>query len=382
MYSVAIIVAALLVPLLVLLVIAWIASARVQREGFLPGLSRSRTGAEIIDLDGHRLTLQQRGKRALKTEGTWGLAAPDGFARLSAPRPVAPDTVVYCYQTVEGVLRAGDLCAIEAAVHGDDVSVATGFEEVTYSTPLGPVSGWQWMGDPARWMICVHGQSGGAREPLRVAEVGRRLGLSVLVVSYRNDPGAPASEDGLYHLGRTEWQDLEAAVVYATSLGARDITLTGHSMGAAIALWFMHHSALASHVRSLVLDSPLLDFRTAAAWTGRTTGVPPGLLEFALGVARLRFALNWSDYDLRPHIDALEVPVLIFHGDRDGQVPITLSEEVAARRADIVRLHRVPRAGHCQPWNLDPHRYEETLGEFLLANAGAESDARSLAAAE
>ena len=63
----------------------------------------------------------------------------------------------------------------------------------------------------------------------------------------------------------------------------------------------------------------------------------------------------------------------LIHGDRDGQSPIAVSEEIAARHPDLVTLERVPGAGHCQTWNVDPVRYGAALDALLgraLGNSG------------
>ena len=44
----------------------------------------------------------------------------------------------------------------------------------------------------------------------------RRLGLTSMLISYRDDDGVAESPDGLHHLGMTEWRDLEAAARYAS----------------------------------------------------------------------------------------------------------------------------------------------------------------------
>ena len=35
-----------------------------------------------------------------------------------------------------------------------------------------------------------------------------RLGMSAMIISYRNDKGAPDSADGRYHFGAEEWETL------------------------------------------------------------------------------------------------------------------------------------------------------------------------------
>ena len=75
-----------------------------------------------------------------------------------------------------------------------------------------------------------------------------RLGLTVLLATYRNDAGAPASPDGYYHLGATEWEDVEAVVAHAVAEGAEDVVLVASSMGAVLACRFLLRSPLAGRV--------------------------------------------------------------------------------------------------------------------------------------
>ncbi|WP_457826784.1 alpha/beta hydrolase family protein, partial [Staphylococcus aureus] len=66
--------------------------------------------------------------------------------------------------------------------------------------------------------------------------VFHELGITSLLVSYRNDGEAPRSRTGTYALGATEWRDVDAAIGYARRQGARRVLLMGWSMGGAIVL--------------------------------------------------------------------------------------------------------------------------------------------------
>ena len=101
------------------------------------------------------------------------------------------------------------------------------FEDIDVPTPLGPMPAWMIPGGPGTtgrgtgmWAVVVHGRGGTRAGMLRLVPALHDLGITSLVISYRNDAGAPGP-DGLFHLGDTEWLDLEAAVHEALSRGRR-----------------------------------------------------------------------------------------------------------------------------------------------------------------
>ncbi len=57
--------------------------------------------------------------------------------------------------------------------------------------------------------------AGGTTPPsdLRLAPALHRAGLPALLITYREDLGAPRSPDGLHHMGLTEWRDLARRIV-------------------------------------------------------------------------------------------------------------------------------------------------------------------------
>ena len=150
--------------------------------------------------------------------------------------------------------------------------------------------------------------------------------------------------------GATEWMDLEAAVSYATGHGSSGVVLVGPSMGGGVVMSFLEHSSSASEVRAVVLDSPMLDFgRTVDFQAGQESlpvlglPVPSTLITTAKWLASVRFDVDWSELDYLTSTDELGVPILVFHGTDDSDVPIATSRDLARARPDLVTLHEVER---------------------------------------
>ncbi len=90
-------------------------------------------------------------------------------------------------------------------------------------------------------------------------------------------------------------------------------------------------------------------------------------VEWAIGA---RIDADWDDLDALQHTDALQLPILLFHGGEDEVVPISTSDALAGALPRWVTYFRVPRAGHTEAWNVDPALYERRLTAFLARVSG------------
>jgi uncharacterized protein len=333
--------------------------------------------SQVLAVGDHSITLARNpaSPPELTSPGTWGLRWPAGYGRLGAIRALGADRVERVFSRLEGTPpRVGERSAVDGHAWPADPALAAGrpAREVTYPSPLGPAPAWLVGGRRDTWVILVHGYNAARTETLRTLATVTRLGYPALAVSYRNDPGAPHSPDGLRRWGATEWRDLEAATRYAVGHGAGGVVLAGFSMGGAVVTSFLLSSPLAARVRGVVLDAPALDLG-AVIDRGAVdrdlpvlgTPVPPALTEVAKGIAGLRWHLDWGQLDYVDRAGRLATPMLVFHQTGDPTVPVAISEALAAARPDLVTLERFGGDGHGQSWNVDRPRYERALRAFL-----------------
>jgi alpha-beta hydrolase superfamily lysophospholipase len=254
------------------------------------------------------------------------------------------------------------------------------YDEVEIAGEIGAMPAW--FVPPARrvptldtWAVLVHGRGATREECLRAVPLLHRLGMPCLVVTYRNDPGAPRSPGGRYHLGDVEWADVESAVLHAVGAGARDVVLVGWSMGGAIVLQMVSRSWLADRVRAVVLDSPVIDWRDVIDHNARLSRIPAVLgrlsqlvLEHPLAgrLVGVDSPLSLSRLDWASRAFELDLPLLIIHGDADGVVPDGPSRRLARARPDLVTYLAVCGAGHTRGWNRHARRWETAVARFLL----------------
>jgi pimeloyl-ACP methyl ester carboxylesterase len=305
--------------------------------------------------------------------GVYGLVWRGGHAIAGEVVSETGDEVTRRLREVDGYLVPGVDAWFDTDVYPGTPRDALGvpYATVPVRSELGPMPAW--VIPPERrpshregdWAIVVHGINGDLQEGLRLVPTMRRLGMTSMLISYRDDDGVAESPDGLHHLGMTEWRDLEAAARYAVGHGARRLVLVGYSMGGAIVGQFMEHSPLAGRVSGLVLDAPVLDWRRVLEYNTTEMGLPAiaaNPLEWAVAAC---IDVDWDDLDLLRHTEALRLPILLFHGTEDELVPIGLSEDLAAEIPHRVTFYAASHAGHTQSWNVAPALYERRLAGFL-----------------
>ncbi|MGN6523408.1 MAG: alpha/beta hydrolase family protein [Actinomycetes bacterium] len=244
------------------------------------------------------------------------------------------------------------------------------FTPVNIPTDLGPMPAWDIPASakaPAAaretTVILVHGRGASRTEGLRFMPTLSSLGVRMLDITYRNDVGAPESKDGFYHLGQTEYRDLDAAVGWALDHGAKRVVLYGWSMGGALVFDELRHGQHASAVAATVLDAPVVDWRSTLDLQAANRGLPGFLTPIAERIASLRAGIDWDDLDARHR--RISVPTLLFHGTADTTVPIGPSREIAAANPSTITYVEVPGAEHTASWNVDPQGYEKHLDAFL-----------------
>lgn len=308
---------------------------------------------------------RQAGTWGLQWDGGHALVGPtvrrtaEGLVRpLLAGRPPAPGTVV----------------VMDAGAYLDPAARGLSVEAVDVPTALGAAHAWFVPADSDTWAIAVHGRGASEREALRIMPTLQKLGYPVLAISYRNDVGSPASPDGRYHLGDTEWQDLAAAVEFAVASGARRVVLYGWSMGGAIVGAFLHRSPDAALVDAVVLDSPVLDWRAVLVLQTRNRHLPTVLAGVAERVTAWRIDADFDDLDLLSHPPRVRPPTLLLHGAADSTVPVQPARQLAASAATLgwpLHYEELRHAEHTAGWNVDPERYENAVADFLSKYAPA-----------
>ncbi|GAA1123821.1 alpha/beta fold hydrolase [Microbacterium natoriense] len=334
------------------------------------------TGAQTIELQ-RTLDTELPGRYGLFTTGTYG------YVKLGAVLSADATTVRRKLLTqIEPGARVDRGATFSGYYYSTPSELHLRWENVLIGSPAGPCPAWYFPGESSTWVIQVHGRGAVRAECLRAVPVLHAAGLPNLVVSYRNDGEAPRSRAGAYALGAAEWRDVDTAISYALRHGAERVILMGWSMGGAISLQTAVNSANRSRIAGLILESPVVDWRTVLRFQARESGLRGPLPDMAMGALQLPLtarlsgaddAISFDRLDMVARAEELDVPILILHSDDDGFVPSDASHALQQARPDIVTMPRFTTARHTKLWNYDQTAWTASITDWVSGNGFSSS---------
>ncbi len=259
----------------------------------------------------------------------------------------------------------------ELGYRGDPAAaLGVAFETVVYPTELGAAEAWLVPGakTAASWAIYVHGIGGIRENGYKQLAALHEAGLTTLMITYRNDRGAPVSPRPLHAFGTTEWADLDAAVTWALRQGAPSVIIVAESMGAAITGQFLRHSAEVGQVDAILLDAPALDLHRVVAATLEQLHLPLASELASAGLSLFDFThgSTLGDADTRAEFIRYPGPLFLAHGSADTLVPVAISDELVPLRQGPTTYLRT-QANHLLSHKEDPARYRGEMVRFLEA---------------
>ena len=236
-----------------------------------------------------------------------------------------------------------------------ELAVATGamWKEVSLTAGDGALLS-AWLLTPrspnGRAAVLLHGVADNRRGVLAQAWMLVENGYAVLAPDSRAHGG---SDGELMTFGLRERDDVRRWASWLVSqTKAERLYGYGHSMGAAILLQTIEQ---VSPFRAVVTECPFVTFRDIAYdRVGGLLRLGPGvsrvvlfpLVEAALLYGRVRWSVDLQDASPARAIRATSVPVLLIHGDRDYNIPVTHSRVLATLNPRVVEYWEVPGAGH------------------------------------
>ncbi|MFD1195552.1 alpha/beta hydrolase family protein [Seohaeicola saemankumensis] len=319
---------------------------------------------------------------------TYGLPIAMALAVLAALYVISASMGLH--RTASQLLTAGTMAQrVNAAAPAQDpaalgyrgdpqVALGLPFETLAIQTDLGPAEAWLvpepfQPGAPQPHMaaLYVHGIAGAREDGYRFLPLLHAAGLPTLLISYRNDDNAPASPDGRFGFGLTEWPDLEAAVLALRDRGYGEVMIVADSMGGAILGQFMARSPEAVRVSAVALDSPALEFDAVLEHMARDMGLPlPGIVArstmLLLGVTQTS---DLAEASVTGRYAGFYGPLFLAHGDKDRIVPQATSRHLLDLRrvsdtAEIT-ISLLTGADHLQSYGEDPAAFMRAFQDFL-----------------
>lgn len=363
-------ISAVLAAIVVFIIVYYAIETR--RQGFKIFWQKLEYFSSVISVDEEKVSFRPRGKDISNGQlDNIGLVGRTGSLALSGPYTIEDGIITRQILSRSGFLEKGAWVRTSLFVHEENpkANLDLNYHDVSFESELGTLTGWHIPEDTNHWIIGIHGHRSYRTETMRFVPTFQKCGLNVLLSDYRNDENAPIDKGGYHMFGLTEWPDLESAVNFCKANGAEKIFLMGHSMGGAILMKYLLESPTASIISGAILESPALDLNKIIEMKAAEIPLLPRGAEYPVKklVSRM-VGLRWEDLNYLKRTEELSTPMLLIHSQADETVPVSLSDQLATQRPDIVTYLRLENALHAAAWNTDKEVVESSIGTFISQN--------------
>ena len=363
-------ISAVLAAIVVFIIVYYAIETR--RQGFKIFWQKLEYFSSVISVDEEKVSFRPRGKDISNGQlDNIGLVGRTGSLALSGPYTIEDGIITRQILSRNGFLEKGAWVRTSLFVHEENpkANLDLNYHDVSFESELGTLTGWHIPEDTNHWIIGIHGHRSYRTETMRFVPTFQKCGLNVLLSDYRNDENAPIDKGGYHMFGLTEWPDLESAVNFCKANGAEKIFLMGHSMGGAILMKYLLESPTASIISGAILESPALDLNKIIEMKAAEIPLLPRGAEYPVKklVSRM-VGLRWEDLNYLKRTEELSTPMLLIHSQADETVPVSLSDQLATQRPDIVTYLRLENALHAAAWNTDKEVVESSIGTFISKN--------------
>ena len=363
-------ISAVLAAIVVFIIVYYAIETR--RQGFKIFWQKLEYFSSVISVDEEKVSFRPRGKDISNGQlDNIGLVGRTGSLALSGPYTIEDGIITRQILSRNGFLEKGAWVRTSLFVHEENpkANLDLNYHDVSFESELGTLTGWHIPEDTNHWIIGIHGHRSYRTETMRFVPTFQKCGLNVLLSDYRNYENAPIDKGGYHMFGLTEWPDLESAVNFCKANGAEKIFLMGHSMGGAILMKYLLESPTASIISGAILESPALDLNKIIEMKAAEIPLLPRGAEYPVKklVSRM-VGLRWEDLNYLKRTEELSTPMLLIHSQADETVPVSLSDQLATQRPDIVTYLRLENALHAAAWNTDKEVVESSIGTFISQN--------------
>ena len=243
------------------------------------------------------------------------------------------------------------------------------YETIFYKSDLGEFPAYLTKEGDTGIVIFVHGYRGDySREVFAKMRAGDlvNMGYRSMIISCRNDRGLPKDPSGIYQYGATEWRDLDAAINKALEF-SDNIVLWGTSGGGGPVSSWLVNTDDKNKIKGIIYEAPVINFWESVEVNGaaRFPWLPSQLFSYFKIFTEVRYGVDFSKMDFTDAVINSTIPTLLFHGDDDEWVPVSMSDLIASERKENFTYIRYENVGHVTSWNADPDNYVYQLELFL-----------------